>query len=83
VIQVGVIVINVGITATTMGPMPMRLLRVIDLGTDVLKAFPCRMVSVSRIAVINRKSTQRKAAFWAAFQIPAAKGITGHGSWLL
>src|SRR5262245_15719722 len=45
-----------------MGPMPMRLLRIIGLGMDVLGASRCRMAFVSRIAVINRKSTQREAA---------------------
>jgi len=54
--QIGVTVSIVVITATTMGRMPMRQLRAI--GADVLGASRCRMAFVSRIAVINRKSTQ-------------------------
>ena len=47
---------------TTMAPMHTLLLRAIGLGTDVLGATQCRMASVSHIAVINRKSSQREAA---------------------
>ena len=45
-----------------MAPMHTLLLRAIELETDVLGATRRRMASVSRIAVINRKSFQREAA---------------------